>query len=272
MKYISFNLFRITFVLLSLANIAQANNRLSGQDLKEIIKQHANGAGIELEAIIAAKKVFYPCNSDLQIVPKYENWQTVEVICTMPYSWKLSIRTKITSPETEAVRLGVPSKPETSKRLTPVVRTIMKRKQQIKKPQQQIKKRDSYNYVVFAEPVSKGTVLNENMAFEVKEYMYKIRGGFTDLNQIIGRKLKYPVSEGAPILARYLTKNYAVEKNTILDIIVRRSGVKITGKGSALSNGQLGEIIIVSNVDTGAKLKARIKSSFEAEIIAKHSQ
>jgi flagella basal body P-ring formation protein FlgA len=54
-------------------------------------------------------------------------------------------------------------------------------------------------------------------------------------------------------------------------VVVRR-GIKISGRGIALSNGQLGEIILVSNLNTGVKLKARIKNSHEAEIIAKHSQ
>jgi flagella basal body P-ring formation protein FlgA len=57
-----------------------------------------------------------------------------------------------------------------------------------------------------------------------------------------------------------------------LDIVVVRRGIKISGRGIALSNGQLGEIILVSNLNTGVKLKARIKNSHEAEIIAKHSQ
>ena len=87
----------------------------------------------------------------------------------------------------------------------------------------------------------------------------------------MGRKVKFSVPEGSPVLARYLTKNYIVEKNTILDIVLTRGEVRISGKGVALSSGQLGETIIVSNVDTGVKLKARIKNSHEAEIIAKHS-
>jgi flagella basal body P-ring formation protein FlgA len=47
--------------------------------------------------------------------------------------------------------------------------------------------------------------------------------------------------------------------------------VKISTEGMALSNGQLGETILVSNVDTDVKLKAKIINSNEAEIIAKQS-
>ena len=267
MKYTSFKLSAYFAIFLSLISGVHASNRLTGQDLKDIIKQRAEHAGIELEAIIAAEKVFYPCEVDLQIVPKIRgSWKTVEVICPLPYPWKLNIRTEITSPKPENAKLRLKKQPnlQPPKKNKPTV-AILKTKPL------KTKERPVYSYVVLAESVHKGTVLNDKTMFDIKDYHYKVRGGFTDMDQIIGRKLKHSVSEGVPILARHLTKNYIVEKNTILDIILIRTGVKISGKGVALSNGQLGEIIIVSNVDSGVKLKARIKNSYEAEIIAKHS-
>ena len=233
---------------------------------KRQIKQRAEIAGIDLEAIIAAEKVFYPCETELDITPKNDSWKTVEVLCPLPYPWKLNIRTEISTPEQAAEPENararkVPKIPEP----TPA---LGKKEAEPAKP---TKKRTLYSYIVLAEPVAKGTVLNENTAFDVKAYHYKVRGAFTDLDQLMGRKVKFSVPEGSPVLARYLTKNYVVEKNTILDIVLARGEVRISGKGVALSSGQLGETIIVSNVDTGVKLKARIKNSHEAEIIAKHS-
>ena len=268
MKYISFKSSALFAVFLSLISSVHANSRLTGQDLKDIIKQRAEHAGIELEAIIAAEKVFYPCENELQIVPKIKgSWKTVEVFCPLPYPWKLNIRTEITSPKPEnaKLRLKKQSKLRPPKKNKPTV-AILKSKPF------KTKERPVYSYVVLAEPIHKGTVLNDKTMFDTKDYYYKVHGGFTDMDQVIGRKLKHSVSEGVPILARHLTKNYIVEKNTILDITLARTGVEISGKGVALSNGQLGEVIIVSNVDTGVKLKARIKNSYEAEIIAKHSK
>ena len=266
MKYTSFNLLITAFTAICFANITEANNRITGQDLQNIIKQRAEDAGIGLEAIIAAEKVFYPCETELDVTPKNGSWKTVEVLCSLPYPWKLNIRTEINTtgqiaePEFAPAR-RVAKTPETTPALVKVEAA----------PPKNPKKRPLYSYIVLAEPVAKGTVLNENTAFDIKDYHYKVRGAFTDLDQLIGRKVKFSVSEGSPVLARYLTKNYVVEKNTILDIVLVRAGVRISGKGVALSSGQLGEVIIVSNVDTGVKLKALIKNSHEAEIIAKHS-
>lgn len=72
-----------------------------------------------------------------------------------------------------------------------------------------------------------------------------------------------------PVLSRYLTADYVVEKNNVIDIVLTRGGIRISGKAVALSNGQLGEIILVSNLESGVKLKARIKNEREAEIITK---
>ena len=70
---------------------------------------------------------------------------------------------------------------------------------------------------------------------------------------------------------RNLTEDeiHAVEKNAIIDIILKRSGIEVTGKGIALSNGQIGEIISVSNLSSGTKLKAIIKNRHQAQIISK---
>ena len=99
MKYTSFSWLIAAFIAICLANIAEANNRITGQDLQDIIKQRAEVAGIELEAIIAAEKVFYPCETELDITPKNDSWKTVEVRCPLPYPWKLNIRTEINAPE-----------------------------------------------------------------------------------------------------------------------------------------------------------------------------
>ena len=128
---------------------------------------------------------------------------------------------------------------------------------------------ESFDYVVLREPVTKGTILGDRKYLTTKSFQHKIRGGYTEIEQIIGRKLKASMPDGKPLLARHLATVYIVEKNDILSLTLKRHGVKISTEGMALSNGQLGETILVSNVDTGVKLKAKIKNSHQAEIITK---
>ena len=70
MKFFSIRWLITVCGLISLVSSVQATNRLTGQDIKDTIKKHAEHAGIELDAILAAEKVFYPCEVDLQIHPK----------------------------------------------------------------------------------------------------------------------------------------------------------------------------------------------------------
>jgi flagella basal body P-ring formation protein FlgA len=163
--------------------------------------------------------------------------------------------------------------PVTDKKIKPALYTIAASEQ---KPvvKNILRKRivKSFDYVVLREPATKGTILGDLKYLTTKSFQHKIRGGYTKTEQIIGRKLKASMPEGKPLLARHLATVYIVEKNDIVKLYINRNGINISTEGTALSNGQLGETILVSNVDTGVKLKAKIKNSHEAEIITKQSK
>lgn len=227
-----------SFALCFLSETAIAGDRLTGTMLKKEIISQAQKAGVQVTPIISEHKIFYPCDTNLVIGPKFDSWETIQISCTEPYAWKLVFRSQVVS-------AGVPTS--------------------IDAPERQ----ETYSYVVFDRPVQKGTVLSAADVVQVANFATWIPGAFSEKDQLIGRKLAQSVPKGAPILARHLTLNYAVEKNTIIDIVLTRSGIQVTGKGIALSNGQIGEIISVSNLSSGAKLKALIKNRRQAQIISK---
>ena len=82
-----------------------------------------------------------------------------------------------------------------------------------------------------------------------------------------GKKLKISLPIGKPILSRNLLMQYDVEKGTILNIVSEKSGFKISAKAIALSSGQIGEVVDVTNISSGLLLKARVKSSKEVEAL-----
>lgn len=264
-----------TVILASLfCGNAHTAERITGKDLQNILTERAKEEGIDLSPLIAPQKVFYACETELEITPLFGDWKTTQISCKAPYPWKLNIRSILSQDAVDAKPIAkLIKKPvkraiikrtsvaEVLKHKTPTVRNVLK-----KRPVK------LFDYVVLREPATKGTILSDPKYFETKSFSYKVRGGFTQIEQIMGRKLKASMPEGKPLLARHLTMVYIVEKNAIIKIVLTRSGIKVSSEGIALSNGQLGEIILVSNVDTGVKLNAKIKNSHEAEIITKHSE
>ena len=220
------------------AGAATSGDKLTGSSLKKEIIAQAQKLGVQLTPVIADHKIFYPCDADLQIAPKFDSWETIQISCTEPYAWKLLFRSHVVS--------TVASNSNESQN-----------------------QKETFNYVVFDRPVQKGTVVSATDVARTINFSTWVPGAFSDRDQIIGRKLAQSVPKGVPILARHLTLNYAVEKNAIIDIIFNKAGIHVTGKGIALSDGQIGETISVSNLTSGAKLKALIKNRHQAQIISK---
>ena len=244
MKYISFN-----FLIIMVCGILQvssvlAEDRISGKQVSTRIIEEAQAFGVRLEPKISHHKIFYPCNTPLDVKPRVDTWKTVEVRCTSPYEWKLNVRSEITL-------------------------TKVKPKVNSQAPKRVLKQRNPFEhqYVILLEPLGKGTVLNKKTAFGKKRFKYEVHGAFTEIEHLIGRKLKSSISSGKPILSRNLLTHYNVEKDTILDLIYQKNGVTISTKAVAMSNAQVGEIIEVANTSSNVILKAKVRNSKEAEVL-----
>ena len=274
MIYTFFKKITQAFIILSLfSGMATSADRLTGKDIRNIVIERAKEDGIDLSPIIAPQKVFDACETNLNVTPLFGDWKTTQVSCSAPNAWKLNLRSVLSEKEiiansvvkikhklidTAVIKPKIIAAIPINK--TPSVKKVLKKRTV-----------QLFDYVVLLEPATKGTILSDPKYLTTRSFQYKVRGGFTKPEQILGRKLKASMPEGKPLLARHLATVYIVEKNDIIGIVLKRSGIKVSSEGVALSNGQLGEIILVSNVDTGVKLKAKIKSSHEAEIITKQS-
>ena len=262
------------FIFSLLSEILHAADRLTGQDIKYILIERAQQDGIALSPIIASHKVFTACATELDITPLFGDWRTTQVSCSTPHAWKINIRSLLHQVEVETTAtVKVKQEPAIIKKINPTLIAIAPPEQTPVVKNIPIKRTvKSFDYVVLREPATKGTILGDLKYLTTKSFQYKIRGGYTKTEQIIGRKLKASMPEGKPLLARHLATVYIVGKNDIVKLSMTMAGIKVTTEGIALSNGQIGEIILVSNLDTGVKLKAKIKNSREAEIITKQSK
>ena len=129
----------VSIFLCFFANAVYASEKFTGASLKKEIISHAHQVGITLKPIISEHKVFYPCHEGLSIGPKFDSWETVEVSCKLPYAWKLVVRSKVFSGQSNSKTDDLGEK-------------------------------ETFNYVVFDKPVKKGTILTKDSLIQMANF------------------------------------------------------------------------------------------------------
>lgn len=79
-----------------------------------------------------------------------------------------------------------------------------------------------------------------------------------DADQAVGKRVIKPVPAGAPIRASALTEPYSVKKGDRVTIEVKRGGLTIQTAGVTKSAGKIGQIVAVTNQDSGREIRARV--------------
>ena len=92
---------------------------------------------------------------------------------------------------------------------------------------------------------------------------------FGRLSDVIGRALNQCMSPHMPVMARHLAREWSVEEEDPLELVVVRGGIEILSSGIALDAGKLGDTIRVANTRSGTPLLGRIVGEKKVEVIAK---
>lgn len=79
-----------------------------------------------------------------------------------------------------------------------------------------------------------------------------------DLDEAIGKRVIKPVSAGAPIRRSALAEPYSVKKGDRVTIEAKRGGLTIQTAGVTKSAGKIGQIVAVTNQDSGREIRARV--------------
>ncbi len=112
--------------------------------------------------------------------------------------------------------------------------------------------------VVAKRYIPKGSVIS---VYDVKLSKVKIKKDeryFTNVNEVIGRKVKFSIKANEPIKEKYIQKNFIVKRNTNVEVVFQRGSFKIKLLGRALENGQLGDLIKVRNLSSGKVILCRV--------------
>ncbi len=102
--------------------------------------------------------------------------------------------------------------------------------------------------VVAAKPLSRGTTLDvDDLTLDRRQITNHLGGYFTDLEQVIGRKVRRAIRLGDIIQENATEAAKWVKKGQIVTLRSGNSRFQVISSGKALSDGAEGEIVRVSN-------------------------
>jgi flagella basal body P-ring formation protein FlgA len=200
---------------------------ISGVEMQELAQAAMQRAQVSGQISISSRRPYPPCATAPTVTPQKGKWSMLKVTCSGKSSWTRHIRTSI-----KPGRYIAPS----SERDGPDGPTVAVLNKSLKK--------DS---VITAADIEMRVVSKSTAG-----------GSFSNPAHVIGQKLSKNLSEGRPIQARHLQKNYMIGRDMPVAIQFSGNGMTISTPGISLQNGELGEYVEVKNLSSGTVLKGMV--------------
>jgi flagella basal body P-ring formation protein FlgA len=88
----------------------------------------------------------------------------------------------------------------------------------------------------------------------------------TDPEDVIGKSASRPLPPETPLRAAFVKLPLLIKRGDRVLIEARRGGLSIRAYGVTKSNGQLGQTVMVSNLDSGRELRAKVVAANLVEV------
>ena len=226
----------------SLANEAIGNKEktaLSGKVLKEYVVKFFENKGVKALPAVNEKKAYPPCSEDIAIFPMFKSWATVELVCSdQKNGWKTIVRTRVN----ETIFAGDTRTKNNS---------------------------DSLHALVVSKSLGKGHILKKEDLKIIEVQRNNGVGIFFKEEDLIGRRIKTPISAGFLIRTRHLYPDWVISDGDVIEVIDQGRSISVSVKAIALENGQLGEKIRVKNLSSDKIMLAWILNEKKVSIKAK---
>ncbi|NBV54134.1 MAG: flagella basal body P-ring formation protein FlgA [Proteobacteria bacterium] len=120
---------------------------------------------------------------------------------------------------------------------------------------------------VLKQAVQKGqTIMPENIMLQATSAGSVFASTVTQPQQIEGLQAVRPLAAGQPISKLHLRVAPAIARNTAVVLRFSRGGIELTGSGTALEDGQVGQTIKVLNPATRSTLIGTVHANNIVEI------
>ena len=204
------------------------SERINGAQIRVVIQAELAEYGLLVEPSIKPDRLFRSCNGDFVVEKAFGGWKTVRVICRQENAWDIYVRTGYQSEAPAKADKG-PENLEKSDNL------------------------DLMQRVIVVRPVSRGDLLTrEDLGLQTLSRSGS--GGFTDIDELVGRRAKKSLRTGLVVHDRHLQPDWMVHAKQSVSVVNNTGGIQVTTAGIALENGRLGDLVKVRNLSSNSIL------------------
>ena len=204
------------------------SERINGAQIRVVIQAELAEYGLLVEPSIKPDRLFPSCDGDFVVEKAFGGWKTVRVICRQENAWDIYVRTGYQS-EAPAKADKSPENLEKSDNL------------------------DLMQRVIVVRPVSRGDLLTrEDLGLQTLSRSGS--GGFTDIDELVGRRAKKSLRTGLVVHDRHLQPDWMVHAKQSVSVVNNTGGIQVTTAGIALENGRLGDLVKVRNLSSNSIL------------------
>ena len=124
---------------------------------------------------------------------------------------------------------------------------------------------DLMQRVIIVRPVSRGDFL-EREDLGLQTLSRSGGGGFTDIDELVGRRAKKSLRAGLVLRDRHLQPDWMVQAKQTVSVVNNTGGIHVTTAGIALENGRLGDLVKVKNLSSNSILYGFVAGSKKISI------
>ena len=213
------------FVLLQVQTLLAEEKLIYGSDLKRIAAEYLAKNDVFNTILVSDKRAYFKCADRIYITPQNDNdWNTIKASCGKPASWSVSLRT-FENVKTNNERLETTSP-------------------------------NSAEIVFTKRNIPKGKVIQPDDLLVKLANSRSSHGAYLTITNIVGHKAKRNMARDTVIKAHHILANNAVNETDTILIVSGSAGISIVTYGQALSNGKIGDMVLVKNLSSKKEFKA----------------
>jgi flagella basal body P-ring formation protein FlgA len=250
------------------AQSVMADTRLTGAEVAVLITDRLAENYLQGDPAVAAARTFPACEGTVAVDPLFGGWNTVAVRCDVDGGWRFAIRTNLTTtpalvPVAEFTPRRHPKGPISSLAdLASSSGATADTKAGVA---------DEIDVVMLTRSLSRGDVIMPDDVVLLPVPARNVSGGFFAAADVIGRRMKTPLSARRPLQTRHLMPSFMIEEESKVLITSQAGGISVDMVGYALENGQFGDWIEVQNASSGKTVMAKVIDEKKVVVIAKNS-